>query len=204
MAKYAATCWPSWMWTIKRCVLYFNVFDITGISNSTNFENKWFLVYMHIPKESLQKCESWFLFGPLASSASLFFQTSKPTWLGGVEGAKKSTSTTLCWSGWNGWVLSKWFPMSEIFGWHSTRCSVWALRFKRTFDVYLCRFGICFSKPLTSQQEIWNQFESVPNSSPPSETLSVHSLWPIPAYPAVKYQTTPWLPKKHPWVKRLI
>lgn len=58
MAKYAAICWPSWMWIIKRCFLYFNVFDITGISDSTNFENKGFLVYMHIPKESLQQCES--------------------------------------------------------------------------------------------------------------------------------------------------
>ena len=80
MAKYAATCWPSWMWIIKRYVLYFNVFDNTGISDSTNFENKGFLVYTVCisPRNHCNSAKVEF-FGPLASSASLFFQASKPT-----------------------------------------------------------------------------------------------------------------------------
>ena len=103
----------------------------------------WYYICIS-PRNHCNSVKVAFLFGPLASSASLFFQASKPTWLGGVEGAKKSTSTTLCWSGWNRWVVSKWFPMSEIFGRHSTNFSVWTLGFQKTFDVYLCRFGICF------------------------------------------------------------
>ena len=78
MAKYAATCWPSWMWIIKRCVLYFNVFDNAGISNSTNFENKGFLVYMHIPKESLQKCEGCIFLDPWHLQHHCFFKLPNP------------------------------------------------------------------------------------------------------------------------------